>query len=61
MFGLFKSDPLKVLQKQYSEKLEEGLQAQRNGDIRGYSMITEEAEALYKEIQKLEAEREEKK
>ena len=57
MFGLFKSDPLKVLQKKYALKLEEGIKAQRNGDIRGYAMITEEAEALYKQIQQLEAER----
>ncbi|RDL45391.1 hypothetical protein DN730_07215 [Marinomonas piezotolerans] len=56
MFGLFKSDPLKALKKQYSQKLEEAMHAQRNGDIRGYAKLTEESETLYKEIQKLEAE-----
>jgi hypothetical protein len=46
MFGLFKSDPSKKLLKQYKAKLEKAMHAQRNGDIRSYSFLTEEAEAL---------------
>ena len=54
MFSLFKADPIKKLRKQYEQKLEQAMHAQRNGDIRSYSEITTEAEAIYKEIQKLE-------
>ena len=55
MFSLFKSDPLKKLRKRYSDKLEEALQLQRSGDIRGYSRLTVEAEAIKAEIDHLEA------
>lgn len=54
MFSLFKADPIKKLRKQYEQKLEQAMHAQRNGDIRSYSEIITEAEAIYKEIQKLE-------
>src|SRR3990167_2412422 len=54
MFGLFKSDPAKKLRKQYSAKLEAAMHAQRNGDIRGYATLTEEAEALWKQLEPLE-------
>ncbi|MBU1330766.1 MAG: Lacal_2735 family protein [Gammaproteobacteria bacterium] len=54
MFGLFKRDPVKRLREQYSAKLEAAMQAQRNGDIRGYATLTEEAQALWKELEPLE-------
>ncbi|MDO9638191.1 MAG: DUF6435 family protein [Pseudotabrizicola sp.] len=54
MFGLFKSDPVKKLRKQYSAKLEEAMNAQRSGDIRSYASLTEEAEALWKQLEPLE-------
>lgn len=54
MFGLFKRDPAKTLRKQYSAKLEEAMQAQRNGDIRSYSVLTEEAQALWAQLEPLE-------
>ena len=54
MLSLFKSDPGKALRKRYQLKLEQAMIAQRNGDIRNYSLITAEAEEIYKEIQKLE-------
>ena len=48
MFGLFKSDPAKKLLKQYKAKLEKAMHAQRNGDIRSYSFLTERnRETLY--------------
>lgn len=53
MFKLFRSDPAGKLQKQYEAKLEQAMQAQRSGDIRSYSMITEEAEGILKQIQAL--------
>lgn len=55
MFSIFKSDPLKKLNKRYEEKLELAMHAQRNGDIKGYSMITAEAEEIALEIKALEA------
>ncbi|MDG1206764.1 MAG: DUF6435 family protein [Pseudomonadales bacterium] len=53
MFGLFKSDPSKKLLKQYKAKLEKAMHAQRNGDIRSYSFLTEEAEALKVQLDEL--------
>ncbi len=53
MFNLFKSNPQKKLQKAYEEKLTEAMQAQRNGDIRGYSTLQEEAEAIYAKLEAL--------
>jgi hypothetical protein len=55
MFSLFKSNPIKKLQKNYQTKLEEAMLAQRKGDIKSYSMITAEAEAIYAEIKLLES------
>ncbi|KZZ44040.1 MAG: DUF6435 family protein [Saccharospirillaceae bacterium] len=60
MFSLFKANPIKKLQKQYDAKLEQAMLAQRNGDIRGYSEITAEAEAIYLQLQQLKAESESK-
>jgi hypothetical protein len=54
MFSLFKKDPIKKLNKIYETKLEQAMYAQRNGDIKSYSMLTEEAEKINKEIQILE-------
>lgn len=60
MFSLFKANPIKKLQKQYDAKLEQAMLAQRSGDIRGYSEITAEAEAIYLQLQQLKAESESK-
>ncbi|WAC43078.1 DUF6435 family protein [Pseudomonas sp. SL4(2022)] len=54
MFGLFKREPAKKLRKQYSAKLEEAMQAQRNSDIRSYSMLTEDAQAFWTQLEPLE-------
>ncbi len=56
MFSFLKPNPLKKLKKQYAEKLEQAMQAQRNGDMRLYAELTTEANNLYKQIQQLEAE-----
>jgi mRNA-degrading endonuclease RelE of RelBE toxin-antitoxin system len=56
MFGLFKSSAekqVKKLQKEYQSKLGEAMQAQRNGDIRSYSMLSEEADKLYKQLMQI--------
>jgi len=55
MFSLFKKDPAKELKKKYMLKLEQGMNAQRNGDIRTYSEISLEAETILKELDALES------
>jgi uncharacterized protein YdgA (DUF945 family) len=55
MFGFLKPDPVKKLKKQYSQKLEQAMLAQRSGDLRLYAEITVEAEALLKEIKALDS------
>jgi len=54
MFGLFKSDPVKKLRVAYENKLQEGMQAQRGGDIRLYSELSAEADVIYQKIKTLE-------
>lgn len=54
MFSLFKTDPLKKLNQQYSAKLEQAMLAQRNGDIKSYSALTYEAEQILDKIKVLE-------
>ena len=54
MFSLFKKNPLKKLNKLYDIKLEQAMNAQRNGDMRSYAMITAEAEKLNDKIKALE-------
>ena len=53
MFGIFKKDPIKDLQKKYQKKLEDAMNAQRNGDIKGYSFLTAEAYAMNKKLEEL--------
>ncbi|UCX04681.1 DUF6435 family protein [Shewanella sp. HL-SH8] len=54
MFSLFRQDPIKKLTKLYESKLEKAMHAQRNGDIKSYSMITAEAALIEAEISALE-------
>ena len=53
MFSLFKKDPKKALEKERAALLEQAMKAQRNGDIRTYSKLSEKAEAIFKQIQSL--------
>ncbi|WP_292952437.1 MULTISPECIES: DUF6435 family protein [unclassified Neptuniibacter] len=53
MFSWFKADPLKKLDKQYKDKLEEAMLAQRAGNIEKYSELTVEAQAIAQQIQLL--------
>lgn len=50
MFGLFKADPKKKLQKQYEQVLGQAQQAQRNGDMKLFAELSAKADALYKQI-----------
>jgi hypothetical protein len=53
MFGFLKSDPSKKLRKIYDKKSTDAMLAQRKGDIHTYSMLTAEAEELWKQIEVL--------
>jgi hypothetical protein len=57
VFGFLKSDPVKKLRKIYDQKSTDAMLAQRKGDIKTYSMLTAEAEQLWKEIEQLEADK----
>jgi hypothetical protein len=54
VLGLFKQSPLKRWQKEHESLAYRAFQAQRNGDIRLYSTLTAEAEALREKIEKLQ-------
>ena len=57
MFGLFKKDPIKQMQKEYYALLEKARDVQRSGDLRHYARIVEESEELMKKIEDLKAEK----
>ncbi len=50
MFGLFKKDPVKKLEQEYSRLLEESMAEQRAGNIKGYAAKSAEAEAVMDKI-----------
>jgi len=54
MFSIFKKDPIKKLDKAYEAKIEQAMLAQRNGDIKSYDMITNEAESIKKQVIELQ-------
>ncbi len=53
MFQLFNKSPLKKWEKEHGTLVTRAFQAQRNGDIRLYSTLTAEAEALREKIEDL--------
>ncbi len=53
MFGLFKKDPTKKLEKKYLALMEEAMLIQRSGDIKAYSAKVAEAEEVMVELEKL--------
>ena len=56
MFGFFKKDPRKKLDQEYKSLLEQAMHAQRSGDIRKYSELTEAAESKKKALDALSIE-----
>ena len=56
MFGLFKKDPVKKLEKEYYAMLEKARDIQRSGDIKAYSRIMAESEELWQKIERIKAE-----
>lgn len=57
MFGMFKQDPSKKLRKELAQVQEKSMQAQRNGDIRTHSQLSAQADEIWREIQRLEAQK----
>ncbi|MCB0597369.1 MAG: Lacal_2735 family protein [Lewinellaceae bacterium] len=53
MFGLFKKDPVKKLEKEYLKLMEEAMRIQRGGDIKAYAAKVAEAEEVQKQIEEL--------
>lgn len=53
MFGLFKKDPVKKLEKEHARLLEEAMQLQRGGDIKAFAAKSAEAEEVAKKIEEL--------
>ena len=52
---MFKKSPLKKLEAEHKALLTKGFHAQRNGDVRAYSFLTAEAEAIREKIDALKA------
>ena len=46
MFGLFKKDPVKDLEKKHKQLMEEAMAVQRSGDLRAYAAKIDEAKKL---------------
>lgn len=53
MFGLFKKDPVKALEKEYAAILEKARDTQRSGDIKGYAKLMEQSEEILQRIEAL--------
>ena len=53
MFGLFKKDPIKKLEKEYLKLMEEAMNIQRGGDIKAYAAKVAEAEKIQDQIDQL--------
>ena len=56
MFGLFRRDPIRKLEAEYRRLLEQARDLQRNGDIKGFAVMTGRAEQLAREIERLRSE-----
>ncbi|BEU01653.1 hypothetical protein OAG1_04530 [Agarivorans sp. OAG1] len=55
MFSFLKPNPLKRKRQKYDALLESAMLAQRRGDIMTYSMLSADADELWKEIEQLES------
>ncbi len=53
MFGLFKKDPVKKLEKEYQQLMEEAMHVQRSGDLKAYARKIEESEKILAQLQEL--------
>lgn len=55
MFGIFKKNPVKKLQKEYETLMEKAMQMQRSGDLKTYAKMIDESEELLKKIEALKS------
>ncbi|MEM6965553.1 MAG: DUF6435 family protein [Bacteroidota bacterium] len=53
MFGLFKKDPVKKLEKEYETLMAKAMEVQRSGDLRHYARLIEESEEIQNKIEAL--------
>lgn len=53
MFGLFKKDPVKALEKEHQQLMEQAMAIQRSGDLKAYAAKIAEAEAVMDKIVEL--------
>lgn len=53
MFGFFKKDPTKKLEKEYSTLMAKARDVQRSGDLRAYAALLEESEEILKKIDEI--------
>ena len=60
MFKFLFGDPIKKLEKAHAKLLEEGMHAQRNGDMALFAKLSSEAEKIDKQILEKEKEKETK-
>lgn len=51
MFGLFKKDPIKKLEKEYAQIMEHAMQVQRSGDLKAYAKVIAESEEIMNKIE----------
>lgn len=58
MFGIFKQDPSKKLQKEYESVMKKAVEAQRNGKMELFANLSAKADQIDKELSKIEAEKE---
>lgn len=54
MFGIFKSNPAKKLQKEYEILMKKAVDAQRNGNIELYAKLSTQADTIAKKLDELE-------
>jgi len=53
MFGFFKKDPIKKLEKKHAALLTKAMEVQRTGDLRHYAQLIEESETIQTKIDQL--------
>ena len=53
--GFLSRNKTRRLQRAYEAKLKEAMEAQRNGDIQGFAALTQQAQAIYAQVQELES------
>lgn len=53
MFGLFKKDPIKALEKEYKAILVKARDTQRSGDLKAYAVLITKSEEILKKMEAL--------